>query len=582
MSERATLSQTHPLTEEPQRNEWLGILLRTLLALAVLGAAYWGVAQYLGSRIPQGTTVEGIDIGNLTPEDAVRTLESRLTLLADDPVTIEADGETLRLDPGGAGLSLDYEATVGRLAGVSYDPRVLWDRITNDGPDLDLVAPVDHAALEATLAGLAADFDTEPEEGSVWLSLGAVHVADPVAGRSLDVSAPAREVAEAWPHDRTVAATVAEVPTQLTPAEIERFVTGDAEPALASSVVVISGKEKTVITPNQLSRLLTVVESEEHTLSLELDETGVVEVVRGGLTAAVTPARDASVRLGGDGRPQVVAAAKGTELDDDDIVAKVRQALEPGAERTVKVKTVPVEPEITDADARGWSVDEVMAEFRSEFPTGAANADRTENIRVGLGHLNGTVVMPGEQFSLAAELSPITRDRGYVEAGVIVDGRLVKGIGGGLSQVSTTVLNTAWFSGVQLDEFTPHSYYISRYPVGREATIAVGVIDNKWTNDTDSPVIVQTWISGNEIVMRFWGDRQYTVETVTGPRRNVVRPGESTDDSPTCLPQSPQEGFDITVTRILKQGSEVVNQRSYTTHYKPSDKVTCTHPAAGG
>src|SRR5690606_2579667 len=132
-------------------------------------------------------------------------------------------------------------------------------------------------------------------------------------------------------------------------------------------------------------------------------------------------------------------------------------------------------------------------------------------------------VMPGDQFSLAAELSPISRDRGYVEAGVIVDGRLVKGIGGGLSQVTTTVLNAAWLSGVRLDEFTPHSYYISRYPVGREATIAVGVIDNKWTNDTASPVIVQTWISGSEIVMRFWGDRQYTVDTITGPRRNIVQ-----------------------------------------------------------
>src|SRR5690606_20323827 len=174
-----------------------------------------------------------------------------------------------------------------------------------------------------------------------------------------------------------------------------------------------------------------------------------------------------------------------------------------GAQRTVKVKSVPVEPELTDADAAKWNVGEVMAEFRSEFPTGAANADRTENIRVGLGHLNGTVVMPGEQFSLAEALSPITADRGYVEAGVIVDGRLVKGIGGGLSQVSTTVLNTAWFAGVQLDEFTPHSYYIPRYPVGREATLAVGVIDNKWTNDTSSPVLIQTWISGNEIVMRF-------------------------------------------------------------------------------
>src|SRR5690606_3967563 len=107
-----------------------------------------------------------------------------------------------------------------------------------------------------------------------------------------------------------------------------------------------------------------------------------------------------------------------------------------------EVPLTAVTPAVTTEDAGQWEVGEVMASFESVFPTGPANAARTENIRVGLSHLNGTVVMPGEQFSLGAALSPITQERGYVKAGVIQDGRLTEGLGGGLSQVSTTVLNT--------------------------------------------------------------------------------------------------------------------------------------------
>lgn len=569
------------LSEEPARNEWVGIVLRTLLAVVVLGAGYVALAHHFGGRVPNGTTVQGVDISNLTPEAAAETLETRLALLTDDPVVFRVDGESYQLDPVQSGLSVDLPATLQGLTGVSYDPRVLWSRITDEGGELTLVLVVDHDVLERSVAEHASDFDADPVEGRVWLSLGDVHVIDPEPGRSLDPVATADRVADGWPHTRTVEGVSTEVPAELTTEEIARFVTEEAEPALASSVVVQVGEEQTTVTPNQLSRLLTVEESEDHTLSLALDEETLVEIVRGGLTDAVTPARDAAVRLGDNGQPEVVPARVGTELDEDSIIAAVREALtsDDPQERVVEVDTVDVEPELHTEVAEGWRM-EVMAEFRSEFPTGPANEARTHNIQVGLGHINGTVVMPGEQFSLAQTLSPINADRGYVEAGVIIDGRLVQGMGGGLSQVSTTVLNTAWSSAVQLDEFTPHSYWIPRYPVGREATLAVGVIDNKWTNDTPEPIIMQSWIEGDEIVMRFWGDRRYTVETITGPWRNIVQPGVSEDDSEDCLPQRAQEGFDITVTRVLSRGGEEVSRQSYNTRYQPSDAITCTHPNA--
>ncbi|GAA1153190.1 VanW family protein [Ornithinicoccus hortensis] len=565
------------LHEEPQRNEWLGITIRTLLALAVLGAAYFGIAQYFGNRIPNGTTVHGVDIGNITPEDARETVTAKLEDLATDPVVVEIDGEQISLDPATAGLGLDVDATLEGIAGVSYDPRVLWSRVTDSGRELELVDTVDRAQLEDAVAEHADAFGQEAKEGSVALKLGTVDVKEPVEGRSLDVAGTADAVEAGWPDTREVEGSWEPVLPALSAEEIDRFVSEEAEPALDSSIVIkVGSKYDAAITPNQLSRLLTVEESEDHTLSLVLDEEGTVEVARGALGKAEKTPQNASVRLGSNGKPQLIKADKGRVLDSEELLTKVNRALFEDGSRWIRVGTTPVDPKITDEDAAKWTIDEKMGEFRSQFPTTPGNEDRTENIRVGLGHVNGTVVMPGDQFSLGDALSPITEDAGYVKAGVISDGRLVEGLGGGLSQVSTTVLNTAWESGVQLDEFTPHSYYISRYPEGREATISVPVIDNKWTNDTDSPIIVQTRIEGDEIVMRFWGDRQYTVQTHTSGRSNVVQPGRKTDDSPNCLYQSPQVGFDVTVTRVLLRGGDEVDRRSYTTHYNASDEVVCT------
>lgn len=566
------------LVEERPRSEWWGILLRTTLALLVLGGVYVGAAYYFGQRVPNGTTVEGVAIGSLTPETAEQTLATRLAHLESDPVVIETEHDELRLQPEEAGLTLDLEETLEGVAGMTLHPVELWQQVADDGQELPLQVDVDRAALEAELARLAEEFDTEPQEGQVRLAQGQVQRTDPVEGHRLDVAATADAVQQAWPQQVTVQGAVEPVQPQLAAGEIERFVTEVAKPALSGPVVVRARGDETVVSANQLSRILTVKETEQHRLRLRMDQAQLLEVVRGGLTDAVEAPQNASVSLE-DGRPVVQPASKGSDLNDDSIINRVQRALQRTGEkqRTVRAKMVEVDP---DRSHRGWSVDQVMSEFRSEFPTGPANEARTSNIRVGLAHLNGTVVMPGEQFSLAQSLSPISEDRGYVDAGVIRDGRLVEGMGGGLSQVSTTVLNTAWFAGVQLDEFTPHSYYISRYPVGREATISVPVIDNRWTNDTDSPIVVQTWIEGNDIVMRFWGDRQYRVETVTGPRREVVQPEERVDDSADCLPQSPQEGFQITVTRVLYRGGQEAARESYTTRYQPSPQVTCTHPQA--
>jgi vancomycin resistance protein YoaR len=164
---------------------------------------------------------------------------------------------------------------------------------------------------------------------------------------------------------------------------------------------------------------------------------------------------------------------------------------------------------------------------------------------------------------------------------VIVDGRLTKDYGGGVSQVSTTTFNAAFFSGVRIDDYLPHSFYISRYPEGREATVSWPDVDQKWTNDTGAGILIQAGVSGNAITVTFHGTKVWDIESVKGPRRNVVQPRTIVDNRAGCVPQSPSPGFDVTVARVFKKNGQTVKTSTFTTHYIPEDNVRCTHPQAG-
>ncbi len=187
------------LSEPAQRNPWVGIVVRTLIAVGVLAAIYAGAAHYLGNRIPNGTSVSGVQIGNLTPEDARSSLERRLASIATDPVKIDADGERYTLDPSTSGLRLDLDATLDDLTGVNYDPRVMWDRLTDDGGEVPLEVSIDRALLEESVGQLAEDIDLDPVEGQVALARGRVVVAEPEdresAGRGGDSGRDRRQLA---------------------------------------------------------------------------------------------------------------------------------------------------------------------------------------------------------------------------------------------------------------------------------------------------------------------------------------------------------------------------------------------------
>ncbi|MGL5852278.1 MAG: VanW family protein, partial [Phycicoccus sp.] len=147
-------------------------------------------------------------------------------------------------------------------------------------------------------------------------------------------------------------------------------------------------------------------------------------------------------------------------------------------------------------------------------------------------------------------------------------------------QVSTTIFNAAFFSGMELDAWTPHYYYISRYPEGREATISWPDLHNKFTNVTDGGVLMELSATDTSVTVSFYGTKKWDIEATKSARRDIVAPRTYSDPDPECITQSPVPGFTVDVGRIFRQGGTVVKRESYTTRYRPEDDVTCTNPAA--
>lgn len=132
--------------------------------------------------------------------------------------------------------------------------------------------------------------------------------------------------------------------------------------------------------------------------------------------------------------------------------------------------------------------------------------NRVTNIRLMAREVDGYVVLPGETFSIDEVVGPRTSSKGYLPAPYLQNGEgRCCAVGGGVSQFGTTIHNAVFWGGYQIDEHRPHTGWISRYPLGIEATLVYNSIDFVFTNDTDTVVIVETSSTSTSVTVELWG-----------------------------------------------------------------------------
>ena len=161
-------------------------------------------------------------------------------------------------------------------------------------------------------------------------------------------------------------------------------------------------------------------------------------------------------------------ATPGRKLDGERIGLSLVTNL---AARAHRARFVVARPKLTTEAAKKLRITELVSEFTTNYP---CCAPRVTNIKRAAALLDGTIILPGKKFSLNGALGKRTEAKGFVSAPQIFNGRFEEAVGGGISQVATTLFNAAFFSGIKLVAHQAHQFYISRYPMGREATVSWG------------------------------------------------------------------------------------------------------------
>jgi vancomycin resistance protein YoaR len=565
-------------TRRSSRRRWW-VVIGVVLTLLVVGGAYLAAYSYAGTTVPVGTTVLGIDIGGQTQDEAEATLRDELPPIADAPITLLVGRDSYPITPSQSGLNVDVPATV-RAAGVgASDPVRLVESIIGGGGPVDPVVVVDEEALGQAVDEVADDADRDPVEGAVDFVQGNVEATLPQQGRTVERPAAVDAVAEAYlARSAPVSLPVDTTDPTVTADEVERAVQEFAEPAMSAPVTVESSVATRTLGTRLLGRVLSM-QPEDGVLVPVLDADALLEASQGRLDALGRPATDASAAIRA-GRPVVVPSSTGQQVDTSTYADDVFAALtESGDDRTVTLPVVPKPADFTTADARASGVEQVVAEFTTFYP----HADyRNVNIGRAAELANNTFLKPGDVFSMNDVVGERRVDRGFTSGFIIESGRFAEAVGGGVSQLATTLFNAGHFAGFENVEHHPHTLYIDRYPVGREATVFWGSWDLQFGNNTPYGAVVQSFINPSSpgttgsVTVRIWSTPYWDVKSVTGDRFNFRPYERRVISGGGCVPSSGSDGFDIIVTRTLSLDGEVQEREELYTRYEATPEVVCT------
>ena len=580
----------------------VGLLAVVLVALMLLVIAQAG-------RAMPGTTVLETDVGDRDVWAVRRVLGPELRRAELRPLGVSLPGERILVRPADLGLTFDVEETVAAVMSRG--------RTGMSAPIVRLVAPIGVAVPGASLTPRGA---VDEKVLAAWVDELADRVDRGVSVGDLAVDVDTRSVVTVAPRgalrvDRP--ASVEALRTALLDPKVKRVSlvteltlppsTLPAVEALATSLrrslerpIVLEHEGRQLVVPAEtLAELVTV-----RTRTTE----------RGAEPALLIPAERVQRALGEEARQVfnreavdaviVTPATPPTTFTDLSSTRFVPVPADvevvPGAtrvtfiarraarqlvgmvlagERSAEADLLIVEPDLPTERALAGSPTHLVGTFTTIHPAGAP---RTVKIRLLADMLDDIRIAPGEEFSVNATSGPRLCTDGFIPAGTIVRGELVDTCGGGVSQFGTTLMNAVFFAGLPLEQWQPHSFFISRYPAGREATLSYPELDVRFRNDTDGFVVLRTSHTPDSITVSLYGvPRWAEVRADHGARRAPTDFSETVRGTTSLRPgarrvvQSGGGGFTIGVARTLvpADSDATPTVERWTTVYRPQQRI---------
>lgn len=575
--------------------------LTTFLLLIILG--YLAIQMVFIGRVMPGISVAGTDLGGLSRLDAEKLLITTNSFANIGRLVLTDGNQQWLVAPVNLGLTLDVSRSVDQAynLGRSLNPLTSLNDILNAvqvGVILPPVIRVDQTKAASELAKINDLIRIAPREAELKIIGTDVIATIGMVGSGIDIDATLAYLTAQMQYFRD--GEVKLVIKQLEPMVLDPTATAEiARNLLATGLTLRIPDQKDtdpgpwLIPPSELAPMLRFVRTgnttgSQYVVSLDHDqfrrrlEKISAEVDRSERDARFTfDQANASLIL-------IDNAHNGYQMNVSETISQFQSEVAVGRNDIELVVKVTV-PQLTDnVTAEQLGITQLIQSQTTYFY--GSSADRRQNIQTAAANFNGVLVPPDSVFSMGKYMSDVTIENGYAEALIIYNGKTVKGVGGGVCQVSTTLFRTAFYAGMPIKERHSHAYRVFYYeqgPGGRndpmlsgfDATVYFPLVDFKFANDTPYWILMET-VYNNDTSSLTWNfystpDGRTVNATFSGPTE--IKPAlppvitYNADAEPYSLTHLdyPAEGAKIVVERIVTKNNAIWLADKFTTVYQP-------------
>lgn len=580
-----------------------------LLFSLVFQMAYFG-------RIMPGVWMAGVDLSRIGRNEAVALLSQQLTYPLMGHVTLKYGGRSWTFTPAELGLHLDAEASAN--AAYSFG-RSLWPweniaqkiQLMENGAELSPRLIFNGLEAQIALQRIAGELNQPTVEAVLEVSGLNVQVAPGQVGLTLDT-----ETTSAWiasqlllMKDVEMPLAVVEHPPRILDASQQAAI---AQNLLSQPLVITAGGNYEnnpgpwSIEPETLASMLSVerVDTEsgaQYQIGLDGQQLGAFLASLAHDTSA--DPENARFVFNDDTKQLDIykPAVIGRRLDVQASIDHINQQIAQGVHQ-IDLQYDYTNPEITDnVNAADLGIKEVVSEQTTYFY--GSSAARMQNIATAAERFHGLLVPPNSIFSMADNIGDISLESGFAEALIIFGDRTIKGVGGGVCQVSTTLFRAVFFGGYPIIERWPHAYRVGYYEqdaagnnrtnlVGLDATVYAPVVDFKFQNDTSNWLLMETYFNeaARTLTWKFYSTLDgRTVEWDTTGAQNIVKaPDPVYEENPELAKGEVKqvdysaEGADVSITRWVYRDGVVIYEDHIDTHYQAWGAVYQYGPGTPG
>ncbi len=576
---------------------WAGVGIGiAAFSAALLGGAAFGYERLYADRMFPGVRIAGVRLDGLTKSEARQTLEKatdaalakglrftyRGTETSLDATTVSTDPDVSRelvqytfdtaLDAAyGLGRSGGWEERLVtqsrlRVVPVNLEPDIAIDR---QGLADALNAAFDKELVRMRNASFRVDpanpstVRIEPEQSGASLRLDD-------AFSELETRAARLEFPTIPLRDRV------EQPT-LTRADLEPLQTA-AERFLRRPPVTLTYEDAKFQLPNSTFPDWLSVTGTRGALMVAVDPGAFTDEVKRVAGSIEQDAMNGSLIVKNGKIDSFVAGKEGRAIDQQALYREV-EANWP-ASSTFELPVMKTQSTLLGEDPKKLGVTEIIGVGKSNFSGSPVN--RRKNIAHGAALVNGSLIAPGEVFSLLKTLGPVDGEHKWLTELVIKGNETTPEFGGGLCQIGTTTFRGALASGLPIVERQNHSYRVRYYePAGTDATIYDPKPDFRFLNDTGHTILINAYIQGDEAIFEFWGTKDgRTIDQTKSLVTNIVTPPPMKLVETLDLPPGKKKcteiahnGADASFTYTVTYPTGEVKKETFRSHYRPWQAV---------